>query len=316
VVLRRRPEPVTTAETSDEFEALAETMERHLRAGDYEAVLRASDAAARRGFTEAEAKRLEPMRAEARRCLLQTLYVDGLIRVDRERVAAGEPVTGEVLLVNLSSETARIFDVAPSGARGAAGARTTLHFEVRSLEQGADGTVVRDVQTWSELIGRDLEIPPGGRQAFPLRLDREERGGVSLRTYEISASLYPAELRVGAESIVGVVRFKPRTVRVFPRNYEHLAEDPVGRLVEAIRKNSPAHIPLCAALAAPSDRDRALGVLRRALTGEAVADAAGPSDTPAPETQVACCVAAAVLTGEILPAEPARWAERLEGRAR
>ena len=310
-VLRPAP-PVPESEdpgesvTDAEIEALAAAMTGDLARGDYQAALDASDALYARGPTSSQRNRLETMRAEARRRLLQTLFVDGLIRVDKDELAIGEPISGEVLLVNLSGRKLSIYDLPRDGSRRGEGARSSLHFDVRYTEFAADGTLVDDRLTWTVAVGRDVILEPGGRAAFPLDLDTmaQNPGASALRTYEISAVLYPAEIRVDDENLPGVVRFKPRIVRVFPRNYEHLKKDPVGRLAEAVRKRSAVHLPLAAALVPPADRERALEVLRIALWAEG-------SEAPDDRTAVAVCVAARVLTGFESAPEPKLWAERL-----
>jgi hypothetical protein len=300
-------EPAVAKAVSDaEVDFTASAVRGDLERGDYQAVLEATDDLYARGADADQRARLEPLRLEARRRLLQTAFLDGVIRLDRDDFSIGEPVTGEVLLVNLSPQEIAIDDLPRDGSRRGDGARSSLHFEVRYAEHAADGSLVRDRLTWTVALGRDLKIAPGARAAFPLDLDTAAQGagGTALRIYEIEATLYPAELRAGDERLTGTVKFKPRIVRVFPRNYEHLKRDPVGRLGEAIRKRSPVHLPLAAGLVAPADRDRALDVLRSALfaTGDAAPDA---------PTAVAICVAARILTGEELAPEPRRWADRL-----
>jgi len=302
------PEDVapTDGVTDAEVEALATAMTGDLARGDYQAALDASDALYARGPSSAQRSRLETMRSEARRRLLQTLFVDGLIRVDKDELAVGEPISGEVLLVNLSGRPLTIYDLPRDRSRRGDGARSSLHFDVRYTEYAADGTMVDDRLTWTVAVGRDLSLEPGGRATFPLELDTlaQNPGATALRTYEISAVLYPAEIRVGDENLPGVVRFKPKTVRVFPRNYEHLKKDPVARLAEAVRKRSAVHLPLAAALVLPADRERALEVLRAALWAEG-------AEAPDDRTAIAACVAARVLSGIVLRPEPRLWAERL-----
>ncbi len=237
---------------------------------------------------------------------LQTLYLDGIIRLDRDAFAIGDPITGEVVLANLSAGPLEILDRPRAG--GATATPSVLRFEVGYVEYAPNGAVVRDLITWNVEVGRDVILAPGERFSFPLRLATDEHnpGGATLRTYDIEASLYPAEIRAGDEAIPGVVRFEKRVARVFPRNFEHLRRDPAGRIAEAIAKRSPPHLPLAAALVPPADRGRALAEILRALetTGESAPDQA---------TLVACCVAARILTGRDLPAEPALWLEELRG---
>lgn len=310
VTLRAAPEAgpaePETGVPDDEVDAVAERMRELVRRGDYEGALRASDELLARKPTSEQRSRVERMRVEARRRLLQTLYLDGIIRLDRDAFAIGDPITGEVVLANLSAGPLEILDRPRAG--GATATPSVLRFEVGYVEYAPNGAVVRDLITWNVEVGRDVILAPGERFSFPLRLATDEHnpGGATLRTYDIEASLYPAEIRAGDEAIPGIVRFEKRVARVFPRNFEHLRRDPAGRIAEAIAKRSPPHLPLAAALVPPADRGRALAEILRALetTGESAPDQA---------TLVACCVAARILTGRDLPAEPALWLEELRG---
>ena len=62
-----------------------------------------------------------------------------------------------------------------------------------------------------------------------VKLDTLEQNpaGTMLRHYDIGGSVFLAELKAGKETIYGQLQIKPRRVRVFPRNYEHLADQPL-----------------------------------------------------------------------------------------
>ncbi len=51
---------------------------------------------------------LEALKVAAKQDLVQSLYIDALIILDTERVALGTPITGQLLLVNLSDNEIRI----------------------------------------------------------------------------------------------------------------------------------------------------------------------------------------------------------------
>src|SRR5262249_19318342 len=106
-------------------------------------------------------------------------------------------------------------------------------------------------------------------------------------------------------TIYGQLKLKPKRVQVFPKNYEHLADRPVERLSEAIRKRSPPHIPLAAALVPESQRRAALIVLRDALKEM---PALGPDEA----TVKACCTALVILTSEERKPDAEAWLHRLD----
>ena len=72
--------------------------------------------------------------------------------------------------------------------------------------------------------------------------------------------MYPAEIRIGGKKWPGNLSFKPATCKVFPRNYQHLAANPLERIDQAVAKNSPTHVPLAAALVKEGEREKAIEV--------------------------------------------------------
>ena len=215
----------------------------------------------------------------------------------------GDAIVGEVMLINVGTEPVVIEDERQGGG---ASSRTLLHLEVAYREFVPDGTLVRDMLTSNVVIGKRITIAPGQRYSIPVRLDTLEQNpaGTMLRHYDIGGSVFLAELRVGKETIYGQLQIKPRRVRVFPRNYEHLLNQPLARLQDAIRRRSPDHIPLAAALVPEEQKREALTVLRDALRQPTTSGA----DVA---TQRACCVALSVLTDEDRKPDAQEWLRRL-----
>jgi hypothetical protein len=274
---------------------------RALRDQDYDRALAALDEFKRLKPPLVLAKEADVLRVEVKQHLLQSTYVDAFVLSDRDRVALGDPLTGELILVNLSREPL-VIPARSAGPSAGSVSSSTVHVEVAYCEHGLDGTIVRERVTWNLEVGEDLKLAPGARRSWPLNLDTLQFSPRSLhyRTYTVEAMLYPAEIRIGAESFPGNLRFRARTWAVFPRNYEHLEGAPLSRLKEAISKESSVHVPLAAALAQDADRPAVLRVLLDSLAKPE----AGP---PGGATRLACCVALRILTGEELPAEPAQW---------
>jgi hypothetical protein len=250
---------------------------------------------------------LDALRIRLKRHLLQSVLVEALVILDRDRVAAGEPITGELVLVNLAREPLLIPFEAPLPGPGGEQSRSVLHLQLDVREFGSDGTTMDDTRTWNLDVGEDIRLLPGARRSWPLGLDSAEINpfSVGYRRYAIGATLLPARIDIGSESWPGTLVFRGRTCEVFPRNWEHLADHPLERLGEAIAKRSPVHIPLAAALIPADQRRAGVDLLRATLS----MDPEGPRSG---ETQVAACVALAILTGESLPARPDVWRERLE----
>jgi hypothetical protein len=278
-------------------------MSSAIQHGDHERAVAIADSILKKEPPEEARQQIDRLRKAARQHLLQTFYVDAVVRAAKDRITIGDPIVGEVVLINVGTDPVVIED---EKAGAGASSRTLLHLEVAYREFAPDGTLVRDLLTSNVLIGKRITIAPGQRHTIPLKLDTLEQnpGGTMLRHYDIGGSVFLAELKAGKETIYGQLQLKPHRVRVFPRNYEHLADKPLARLADAIRRRSPDHIPLAAALVPEAQRRDALVVLRDALREPAsnAADAA---------TQRACCVAASVLTDEDRKPDPQEWLKRL-----
>ena len=269
---------------------------------DYERALTVIDETLALGPPPEIAGRLTVLRIRVKQDILQSLYLDALIVLDEDRVALGTPITGQILLVNLSPDTLTI--PADSG-----GTRSTMQLEMRYTEHDLAGNVLREKRQQPVLIGEDIVLEPGDRHSEPIVIDSLQFGPnrINYRTYELEAVLYPSEIRIGDEPWPGNLRFRTATCHVFPRNYEHLADQPLVRLDEAIAKNSPPHVPLAAALITERERPRAIDALVEILRRDW-------SDDPDPPTRLACCVGLRILTGEEISPRPDLWLEWADSR--
>lgn len=283
-------------------DALAE-MSSAIQHGDHERALAIADRMLKKEPPDEARQQIERLRKAARQHLLQTFYVDAVVRAAKDRVTIGDPIAGEVVLINIGTDPV-VIEAEKIG--GGVNSRTLLHLEVAYREFAPDGTLVRDFLTSNVLLGKRITIAPSQHYAIPLKLDTLEQnpGGTMLRTYDIGGSVLLAEMRTGKETIYGQLQLKPRRVRVFPRNYEHLADKPVARLADAIRRRSPDHIPLAAALVSDSQKNEALAVLRDGLREPA-------SSGIDVATHRACCVALSVITDEDRKPDPQEWLKRL-----
>jgi hypothetical protein len=293
------------ASSREEFDAGLAEMASAIQRGDCERALVVGDQMLRKKPPAEVRTQIERLRKAARQQLLQAFYLDAVVRAERPRVTLGERIKGEVTLINVGTERLVIEDASGNPALGAS--RTLLHLEVGYREFSPDGTLVRETLSSNVVVGRRITLAPGARFSIPLELDTLEQnpGGSTLRHYDIGGSVILAELRTGEDVMYGQVELKPARVQVFPRNWEHLADDPVARLSDAIRRRSPPHVPLAAALVPEARRTEALGALRQALRE-------GSADGPDPATLRACCVALNVLTGEDRNPDPKSWLARLD----
>lgn len=294
--------PLLDAERADQ---VVEEVRELLARRDFAAVGSRVQEALEAGVPQIQAAELRRLEALARRKLLETTQIQALVVPDSRRVTLGDPVTGELILANVGRESLEIPAGVPVSEGSPERSRSTVYLELLYEEFGCDGTRLQERRTRSVELGEDLVLEPGRSRGFPLSFDTLEinPSSCALRHYRIKAVLYPAEIHVGGQVLHGPVPFTPALVRVFPRGYRHLEEHPVRRLEEAVRKCSPVHVPLAAALVPEERREEAIRVLRRALLGPGAADH-GP-------TRVSCCVALGLLTGSSLAPRPELWERRL-----
>ena len=291
------------------------------RAEDYDKALEVLNRLAARDPPRSVLEDLQRLRMDVKRHLLQSVYVDALVVLDRDRITLGNPITGQLVLVNLSRETL----VIPSSTKFESPrhpperkdrftgrtlpvrSETTISEDLRYLEYVADGTLIRQNRTRSRRVGEDLVLQSGERMTWPLKFDSLAYSplSVAMREYTFTATLFPADIRVGEESFPGTLEFRPAVCRVFPRNYQGLQKNPLTSLYEAIDKQSPPHIPLAAALVPEAERPKAVQEIRSYLMNEKHVTLAGPA-------RAACCVALRLLTGWNLPADPELWIDQLK----
>ncbi|MAG56249.1 MAG: hypothetical protein CMJ83_08165 [Planctomycetes bacterium] len=289
---------------SEQWLARIEVVQGFIQAQDWDRALSAIDEAVRDAPPTGVGAHLSALRVQVKQNQLQSLYVEALIVLDSERVALGTPITGQIILVNLSKKQL----VIPAQVRGN---QTTIQLNLSYREFDNQGALFTERRQHPVRIGKDIVLEPGERHSEAIVLDSLQFGPhrVNYRRYELEARMYPSQILIGDEPFPGNLLFEPARCEVFPRNFEHLIERPLARLDEAVRKNSPTHVPLAAALVALTDKEKAIGKLVSFLRQDWGKDPDGP-------TRVACCVGLRILTGEELAAQPDLWLEWWEKRGR
>lgn len=300
----RGPDGALAASEVAALEARA-AVERMIRGEDYEAAIAVADRALEATRAGPHAAALRRMRQVAwdehvRRDLLNTG-----IQFRLARVAVGEAIEGEYFVENRSGETVVIAAEAEGTESGGARrvtSRTRFRVELRFVEHHIGGTLA--TESWSEVRGldEDIRLEPGERHSFPIRVDSDSISPASInyRTYAVSVRMHPARLSIGRARSTVPLSFGEAVVEVFPRNWEHLAADPMGRLAQCIEKESVVHLPLVAALVPAPHRPAAIDQLCEILQTE-------DHLPPGPEFRVAICVALRILTEEDLPAQVSAW---------
>jgi hypothetical protein len=179
---------------------------------------------------------------------------------------------------------------------------TEVLLNVEYQEYGTNGVMLTEKSQRSFQIGRDIVIASGETAEVPIIIDSVEfgEGSLNYRVYTVSATLFPAQFLLGSNALPGSVKFEPDSCEVFPRNFEHLQDNPLARLKEAVLKDSPTHLALAAALVKPKDRLQAQRVLLSILDSEMRTSSS---------LRMAACTALRITSGEDIGPDPERWKE-------
>jgi hypothetical protein len=123
-------------------------------------------------------------------------------------------------------------------------------------------------------VERPIDVPASGLAELTVTLDDagNERGVDGFRVYIVGGQLRPVVIEVGGLRRWDPVRLEPASVRALRENYEHLADDPVARIGQAVEKNSPVHLVTAAALVPPERRGDAVDLLVDAIEGARAID--------------------------------------------
>jgi hypothetical protein len=145
-------------------------------------------------------------------------------------------------------------------------------------------------------LRKDLELPPGGvtEIVFTIEGAGNERPLEGFRTYAVGGQLRAAVVELGGLRRYEALKLATGTVRSFRPNYDHLKDDPVRRVAQAIERQAPTHLLTAAALVPPERRGEAVETLVGSLKG------GGPMD-------FAAYAALAYLTNAGLGSDADAW---------
>lgn len=185
------------------------------------------------------------------------------VEPERDPIVFDEPVRVRIRFSNPGPRTVRV------RAKPAKGSGSLFVFDVVRTEYDVRAQVIRSVRQVHYPLRKDLALPPRATTEILLTVggagnDRPLEG---FRTFTVGG-----QLRAGAIELDGLRRYdaipmRPGTVRSFRPNYEHLAEDPLGRVRQAVERNAPVHLLTAVALVAPGQRKEAVDALVGALQG-------------------------------------------------
>jgi hypothetical protein len=136
----------------------------------------------------------------------------------------------------------------------------TQEFDVRAQ-------VVRNRRRLHRELERALDFPPEATREIVLDLGSvdNDRPLAGFRSYTISGQLRAANVEVGGMRRWEAIRIAEASLRSFRPGYEHLADDPVRRIGQAIEKGAFVHLLTATALVPYEQRREATDRLIAAL---------------------------------------------------
>jgi hypothetical protein len=201
-----------------------------------------------------------------RRCnerVLQLETVRGAFVSEKEAIVFGEPVRLRVRFRNHGLKPVRI----PARVEGTTG--SVLVIDVVRREYDVRAQVVTTRSRLYRPLREDLELESGGVSEMVLEIGMHgnDRPLEGYRTYTVNGLLRPAVLEVDGLRRWDPVRLRSTTLHSFRARYEHLKDDPLARIRQAIEKNALVHLLTASALVAPAQRRDAVDTLVAALRG-------------------------------------------------
>jgi hypothetical protein len=225
-----------------------------------------------------DAADLDDLLRRFNQAVLDLPTLDASIGAEREPIVLGDPVRISVRLSNRGTRTVRIPVRAkrPPPTLSAMGprpapetSRALFVLDVVRTEYDVNARVVTSRKQVHHPLRRDLDLPPGAvtEIIFTLEGAGNERPLEGFRTYAVGGQLRAAVIEVGGLRRYEALEIRTGTVRSFRPNYEHLADDPVRRVAQAIERQAPTHLLTAAALVPRARRGEAVEALVGSLKG-------------------------------------------------
>ena len=195
--------------------------------------------------------------------VLRMATLKGRIIPAREPIEFGDPVVIHVVLENVGVRPIHI----PAQREGTTG--SVIVFEIERFEHDTRAQVVTTARRIHRPLQTDLDIPPGGSVEVVVDLgpSGNDRPLDGFRVYLFRGLLRPTILEAGGLQRWDAVELVEGRMRSFRANYEHLADDPVTRIRQAIGKRAGLHLLTAAALVPDDQRPEAVDLLVESVRG-------------------------------------------------
>ncbi|MFQ5843987.1 MAG: hypothetical protein ACE5JG_03275, partial [Planctomycetota bacterium] len=239
------------------FEEQLAAARREAEEGKLAEAQRRLDRARRRRPRRVAAQRIRELIGVVNRKVLELPTLEAQLQAVDDPIVVGEPVRLRLQLRNVSGRVVRI----PARLRRTSG--TVLVFDVERREYDINAQMVVTRHPLRKRLERDLVVGARGTvwREFTLEQARNERPVQGFRIFTIRGTLRPAVVEVGELRRWEAVDLGAARLRVFRPNYEHLADDPVRRIGQALDKDARVHLLTACALVPPQRRRAAVDLL-------------------------------------------------------
>ncbi len=207
--------------------------------------------------------RLQGLRLDVRRRRHERPTVEGRLRAERDLYAFGDDIRLVLTLINRTDREVEIKLDASDASTG--------YLFLRILRRQIDvyGNVREDVEQGQRTLPGNAVLAPGASRWSEFVLPAGTREHDGLTEYVISGHVRPSVVEIGDREDHRSIPLRDVTVKVLPRNYEPLAEDPLGSVAKALDKRAAVHLLVAAELVSQPDRDAAVRILIEALRTDA-----------------------------------------------
>ena len=260
-----------------------EEAEREREEGRLADALQRSHAALEKRPGAEQAARLQELIQDLNREVLELPTLEGWLDAETDPIAFGDTIRVRVHLKNAGDRPVRVpltvgtrrmrFDINDRRAPDPS-SRSVFVLEVARREYDIRAQTVTTAKRVFRPLPEEINLAPGASTEFVLTVDGvgNDRPLDGFRVFTVGGAFRPVLIDVGGLRRWERVRLRACTVRSFRPNYEHLAEDPVARIGQALEKDAPVHLLTATGLVGADRRRDAVDLLVESLQGSRLMD--------------------------------------------
>ena len=200
--------------------------------------------------------------------MLDLKTLDAWIVMERDPMVFGDAVR---IRIHFRNNTQRRVYI-PARKEGTTGSLFVLVVSQRDYDIRAQAKT--DQRRVFKQLEQDLDIAPGATTEVVLHIPEFNNAAPleGFRAFYVAGMLRPAVIEVGGLRRGEAIPIRGGRGTSFRANWEHLADDPVRRVKQAIEKQAAVHLLTAAALVPYDDRRAAVDAMVEQLRGDRLID--------------------------------------------